>query len=260
MHPDILSLRQFYSSRLGRKVRRRLRGVVRDYWPGAPGLHLVGVGYTTDLLPLPSDKTYADNRIVALMPAEQGALYWPLDAMNHTTLADTLRPPFIAGSLHRVLMTHAFEHHPAPSELLAVWWQLLVPGGRLLLMVPNRRGLWARVGATPFAGGTAYRLGDLRALLNAAGFTLRDSRTVLFAPPSTHPFWLRAFGLLEWLGSLLMRRLGGVLVVEAEKQIYAGVKTLATAPRVAKSWQPTPALSASKEALRTARHGDSHSE
>ncbi|MDX2095298.1 MAG: methyltransferase domain-containing protein [Alphaproteobacteria bacterium] len=246
MRPDIVNLRQFYSSRLGRKVKRRLRRMLREYWPGDAGLHMVGVGYASPLLPLPTASAHPGTRILALMPIAQGAIYWPVDSANHSVLGDEERPPFAPSSLHRVLMLHGFEHAAAPEELLRIWWQLLAPGGRLVLMVPNRRGLWRRFGETPFATGAAYTPATLRELLNAANFTVRDTRSALFAPPSTHPFWLRGFGLLEWLGVLCTPRWGGVLVVEAEKQIYAGVRATPSTAKVKAQWQTASALVSSR--------------
>lgn len=247
MRPDIVNLRQFYSSRLGRKVKRRLRLMVRDDWPSETALHIVGVGYAVPLLPLPTAATNLSARILAFMPTPQGAIYWPVDAENHSVLGDELRPPFIPSSLHRVVMLHGFEHASAPDELLRIWWQLLVPGGRLMLMVPNRRGIWARFGGTAFATGTSYTLSTLKELLNAANFTLRDARSALFAPPSSHPFWLRAFNAIEWLGAAFCPRMGGVLVVEAEKQIYAGVRDVAAAAKAKANWQ------AAASAMRTSK-------
>jgi SAM-dependent methyltransferase len=248
MQPSIVNLRQFYSLRLGRKVRRRLRRVVRDYWPHESGLHIVGVGYTTDLLPLPGAPEQLDSRILALMPVEQGAIYWPVNDANHSVLGDAMTPPFTTSSLHRVLMVHVFEHCAVPHDLLRVWWQLLVPGGRLMVIVPNRRGLWARFGATPFISGTPYSLPELRQLFNDAGFTLRDTRSALFAPPSSHPFWLRVFSAVEWLGAACFPRSGGALIVEAEKQIYAGLRQPTLSMMPAKQWK-----AATSSAMQTPR-------
>ncbi len=247
MRPDIVNLRQFYSSRLGHKVKRRLRAILRDHWPSSEGLHIVGIGYANQLLPLPKAANATGARILSLMPVAQGAIYWPVEDANHSVLADEMRPPFAPSSLHRVLMIHAFEYASAPDELLRIWWQLLAPGGRLMLVVPHRRGLWARFGVTPFATGTPYALGTLKTLLNGANFTLRDSRSALFCPPSTHPFWLRLFSPVEWLCATCFPRLGGVLVVEAEKQIYAGLREPAI-PVKAGNWaKPAAALSSSRD-------------
>ena len=242
MRPDIVNLRQFYSSRLGNKVKRRLRRCVRDYWPEGDGLHIVGIGYANQLLPLPRADA-PGNRIISLMPVAQGAIYWPISEANHSVLADEMRPPFMPGSLHRVLMVHGFEHVNAPDELLRVWYQLLAPGGRLMLILPNRRGLWARFGATPFSTGTPHTLASAKALLNEAGFTVRDMRSALFCPPSTHPLWLKMFSAIEWLGTASFPRIGGVFVIEAEKQIYAGVREAVVSVKLATNWKPAAALS-----------------
>jgi SAM-dependent methyltransferase len=206
-------------------------------------MHMVGVGYTTDIIALPQASTQANGRIVALMPTVQGAIYWPIDAANHSVLGDEMRPPFMPSSLHRVLMVHAFEHAAAPEELLRVWWQLLAPGGRLMLAIPNRHGMWARFGSTPFTTGTPYTLGAARDLLNSVGFTLREVRSALFIPPSSHPLWVRGFAFIEWLATLCIPRLGGVLVIEAEKQIYAGVRESLVPAKAKQQWAATAAIS-----------------
>ena len=41
------------------------------------------------------------------------------------------------------------EWSEKPRDLLRELWRVLAPNGRLLLVVPNRRGLWARVDTTP---------------------------------------------------------------------------------------------------------------
>lgn len=246
MRPDIVHLRQFYAQALGRKVRKRLRRHVREYWQHEHALHMVGVGYTTDLLPLPTMPLHADSRIVALMPSDQGAIYWPINGKNHSALGDVLAPPFMPSSLHRVLMLHMFEYDEKPDELLRIWWQLLAPGGRLMVMVPNRHGLWARYGASPYRQGTAYTLHELKTLFNTVGYTVRDCRTALYALPSQHPLWLRLFMAMEALGSLFLPRLGGVIILEAEKQIYAGVKAPVVDALAPRKWAPAQAVGAPK--------------
>ena len=219
--PTIVGFRQFYSSRLGRKVKQRLRGLVLGYWQDHAGQVIVGVGYAVPVLRvLEREKP---SVLLALMPADQGAIYWPVHFENRSILADELVPPFAPNTLHRVVMLHAFEHVAKPLDLLKTYWQMLVPGGRILLIVPNRRGLWASFSNTPFARGTPYSLTQLRELLNESEFTVREVQSALFAPPSSHLFWLRSWGVLETLGRMLIPTLGGVLIVEAEKQIYAGL-------------------------------------
>ncbi len=234
--PTIVEFRQFYSSPLGRKVKQRLRGLAIGLWAETAQQTIAGIGYAVPLLRvLEREKPRA---MVALMPADQGAIYWPVHYENRSILADEMVPPFAVNSLDRVVMLHAFEHVLHPMELLKIYWQMLMPGGRLIVIVPNRRGLWASFSTTPYAYGTPYSMTQVRALLNEAQFTIREARTTLFAPPSSHPFWLRSWGLLETMGRLLMPNLGGVIVIEAEKQIYAGIAQPIASAAIARKWSP----------------------
>ena len=235
MRPGIVQLRQFYSSRLGRGVKKRLRQIVLNHWPDHTNEVIVGIGYAPPLLRVL--ERAGGSHITALMPADQGAIYWPVHTDNRSILGDELAPPFAPNTLHRVLVVHAFEFLAKPDELLRVYWEMLAPGGRLLLIVPNRRGLWARLSSTPFARGIPYSMAHMKELVEEAQFTLRECSTALFALPRSRRSgpWLAT--LLEGLGQLLLPGFGGVLVVEAEKQIYAGItEPVAQAKRP--KWNP----------------------
>ena len=246
MRPDIVNLRQFYSSRLGRKVKHRLRQLLTDAWTALEGDAVIGVGYAAPVLRAMEHVSKTPSALVALMPVAQGAIYWPVNLENRSVLADELRPPFAPSSLHRVVMLHAFEYVTRPDELLRIYWQLLAPGGRLLLVVPNRHGLWASMGTTPFASGIPYTLTKMKELLREADFTLRETSAALFAPPSSHPLWLHSWRVLEWVGRIFFPRLGGVLIIEAEKQIYAGIREPVVAPKRAQNWSAQPSAAMNK--------------
>ena len=67
-------------------------------------------------------------------------------------------------AVDRVLLVHALEMAHDPGALLREVWRVLAAGGRLLAVVPNRRGLWARMDTTPFGHGRPYS----RTQINAA--------------------------------------------------------------------------------------------
>jgi hypothetical protein len=223
MRPSVIQLRQFYTSRLGRAVKKRLRERVHAMWPSLHDEVVLGIGYAPPLLRALDREPSV--HVLALMPADQGAVYWPVHTDNRSVLGDELMPPLASNSLQRVLVVHALEFLARPDELLRVYWEMLAPGGRLLLVVPNRRGLWSKLGATPFARGTPYSMAQLKELVAGAQFTLRDASTALYARGASP--------LVEWLGRLLLPGLGGVILLEAEKQIYAGV-TVPVQPRRAR--------------------------
>ena len=56
----------------------------------------------------------------------------------------------------RILLVHMLEWTEKSRELLRELWRVLAPNGRLLVIVPNRRGLWARVDSTPFGYGSPF--------------------------------------------------------------------------------------------------------
>ena len=58
-------------------------------------------------------------------------------------------------------MVHALEHAEDPRETLKEMWRVLAPNGRLVIVVPNRRGLWASFEHTPFGSGRPYSRGQL---------------------------------------------------------------------------------------------------
>ena len=236
--PDVISLRQFYSSALGQRVKKRLRRLLLTQWPEHAGEIILGLGYAPPLLRALERTEGEPPQLLAAMPARQGAIYWPVHADNRSFLVEETALPLADNSMHRIILLHALEHHPAPQDLLAECFRVLAPGGRLMLVTPRRPSLWRALGATPFAVGKAYRPSSLKQLLRGSDFTLRDLRGALFAPPLTHPFWLGSWGLWEFLGSAVCWGCGGVLVAEAEKQIYAAIPAPVKARRKQQRWAP----------------------
>jgi SAM-dependent methyltransferase len=54
-------------------------------------------------------------------------------------VADAMRLPFCSGSLDFVIASHVLEHLPFPLAALRQWYQVLRPGGVLLLKIPDKR-------------------------------------------------------------------------------------------------------------------------
>ena len=95
MHIDVVELRRFYyRTHLGQVVQRALRDALALHWPAPPKGNLVGFGFAAPFLrPFKSSAT----RAMALMPAQQGAFHWPMEADNIAVLADERRWPIATG-------------------------------------------------------------------------------------------------------------------------------------------------------------------
>ena len=166
MPSDVIDLR-IYQTGLGQVARRMIRRAIRVIWPDLHGIRLLGMGYATPFLSAISAET---QRTVAMMPASQGVLGWSPDGGNVVALAEEGELPFADYSIDRVLLVHALEERggrAAAEGNLA----RLAGGGRLLIVAPNRRGIWARLDRTPFGSGRPYTMSQLSHLLREELFT-----------------------------------------------------------------------------------------
>jgi SAM-dependent methyltransferase len=218
MASDVVDLRDFYRSPLGQVARRMIRRAVRRMWPDLTGTRLLGIGYPAPFLTALSSET---ERTLALMPASLGVLAWPSDAPNLAALAEEGELPFADFSIDRVLLIHALETSEQAGPLLKEVWRVLAGGGRLLVIAPNRRGIWARLDRTPFGSGRPYTMSQLSQLLRDELFTPVATGTALFVPPSRGRMMLRSARAWERIGTRWFPTFAGVIMVEAAKQIYA---------------------------------------
>jgi hypothetical protein len=90
-------------------------------------------------------------------------------------------------------------------------------------VVPNRRGLWARIDTTPFGHGRPYSRPQIMQLMREAWFTPVAWGEALFMPPVARNWFLRSAVAWERTGMILGGPFAGVLIVEATKQVYRAV-------------------------------------
>lgn len=228
MHLDVLDLRNFYyRTGLGRVAQRAIRDQLVSLWPEAQGLTVAGFGFAAPLLrPFLADA----RRVTALMPGQQGVMPWPAGMENVAVLCEETSWPLATGSVDRLVVMHGLDTSEEPSALLEECWRVLGGGGRAVFIVPNRSGLWARGDANPFGSGRPYTLGQLEAQLKRYNFVPERHLAALFVPPSNRRFWLRTAPFWENLGRRVSSQLaGGVLMLEASKQVYAPTRGTARA-------------------------------
>ncbi len=218
MWSDVAELRQFYDSHLGQVTRHLIRRQLRTLWPDVRGLSVLGLGYATPYLRQFRDEA---ERVLAFMPAAQGVVSWPPDGRNVVALVDETELPLPNYSVDRVLLVHALECGEQLRDLLRECWRVMAAGGRLLAVVPNRRGIWARTDRTPFGQGVPYSPSQLARLLREAMFVTTQSSRALYIPPTRSGTLLRTAPVWERIGLRWFTTFSGVVMVEAEKQIYA---------------------------------------
>ena len=220
MHLDVVKLRAFYyRTKLGRIVQRALREEIIKIWPDVKGQTVAGFGFAAPML-RPFLKTA--RRVTCFMPGPQGVMAWPEGKENHSVLIEETDWPVSTGFVDKLIVLHGLETSRDPAVLLDEIWRILGPGGRVLFIVPNRSGIWARSDATPFGYGRPYSLKQLESQLQKHRFLPERHISALYAIPSHRPFGLRIAQMLEGFSlKVALPFAAGVVMVEATKQVYA---------------------------------------
>jgi SAM-dependent methyltransferase len=225
MHwPDTKELKQFYSSRLGGLAQYYVEEALLPWREKLNGHNVLGLGYA-----IPYLGSFLGNRnhVIAVMPEHEGAIHWPCGAPCLSTVAQELELPLADASIDMVILVHALEYSEQPAFLLQEIWRVLSASGQLVVIVPNRGGLWAHAETSVFGSGQPYSVNQLKRLFEANMFAPRASKTILFTPP-VNSFLSRPHRLLEICGKRMLGAFGGLLIGSAQKQVYATTKQLST--------------------------------
>jgi SAM-dependent methyltransferase len=223
---SVHDLRQFYGSKAGILIRRLVLRHIRGIWPELPGMRVLGCGYAVPYLrPYLSEA----ERVFALMPRQLGVHRWPEAESEKGLVALTAEDvmPVETESIDRLIVVHGFEHAQRPDIYLQELWRVLKSNGRLILITPNRLGLWARAEWTPFGHGYPSSPGQVTQLLQQNLFTIERSERALFMPPFRSLFMLRSAYKVENFGRYIIPGLAGLHIIEAGKQVYGGIPAAA---------------------------------
>jgi len=217
MRDEFRDLSDFYASRGGRVAARLLRRRIGMIWPDLTRQRVLGLGHTQPFLSLWQRQATlciaGEGR-----PVSQPAL---LASCSCVLREDSL--PFPDLSFDRVLLSHALETSLNAPRLLRNVWRVLKDDGRLLIVMPNRRGIWAHLERTPFGQGAPATRRQIDRLLAGQLFRIERTEGALWLPPADLRPLLRMGDLVERTGARLAPQLPGVLLIEAVKDVYGVV-------------------------------------
>ncbi len=220
MWQDVSDLHQFYESPLGRVARGLIRQRVHAFWPDVAGRRVLALGYGTPFLGPMLDKA---ERVVAVMPDRQGVIRWPAGKPGQVALSEETALPLPDNAFDRILLVHAVESSEQIRPMLREVWRVVADGGRIIVVVPNRRGVWARLERTPFGHGHPFSQPQLARLLRDNLFVPVRSGFALYMPPFRRPLLRRLAAPWERFGARWTPPFGGVALCEAEKQVYGAI-------------------------------------
>jgi SAM-dependent methyltransferase len=242
---DVVELREFYQQPLGLAARRLITRKLKSFWTPSSGQTVLGLGYAVPYL---EEAVTEEAHRLAFMLARLGVLHWPSQEKVASALVDEFDLPLLESVVDHVLITHGLELSDNPLEMLQEVWRVMAPQGKLILVVPNRRGLWSASDASPFGHGQPFSRHQLSNLLKEARFSPVLWHQALILPPVNKPAMISSTQGLERLSGML-GRFSGVTIVEAMKQVYAfssGKRARRLMPRLGPVLlpQPRPANSA----------------
>lgn len=228
MRQSAASLEAFYATRLGQTAAARIKQRLRDLWGPCTGLGVLGVGFPQPVLPLWQGEARATVGIVTeenevttnAYKGARGGMIAP--ALDH-------RLPFTDGTFDRIVLLHALEDAESPRAALREAWRVLAPEGRIVVATANRKSFWSLAETKAFGHGRSWTRRQLIALLNDGLFQVTASTTAVHMPPLNWPMITAASESWERIGELVMPGLGGVVLVEAVKHIYANPRGSAPA-------------------------------
>lgn len=200
---------------------RILQKELARIWPDVHGHHILGYGYSVPFL---EPFLQEASRTIAFMPAQQGVCHWPANDKNIVALVQETHWPLETNAVSRIVFVHALENSEQVDALLEEARRVLESEGRIVFIVPNRTGIWARRDVTPFGFGRPYSAGQLENILSRHGFICTNRKSALYLLPSHRPVVQRFAKTFETVGqSVGIDYFGGVWIVEAIKRTYAGL-------------------------------------
>ena len=236
MNPEVHGPDAFYATPTGQVARRLLRTRLRALWPELEGREILGLGHAGPYLRLWRRRA---ARLVSATPAASlaqqaahrppGLPPWPPDGPCAATLVEGEHLPFPDLSFDNVLIVHGLEQAGHARRLLREVWRVLREDGQLLVVVPNRRSIWAHLDRTPLGQGQPYSPGQLAHLLRQALFEVERRDGALFIPPFRARALLGGARAWERIGRAVAPNLAGVAIMEARKQVLGAVPALPVA-------------------------------
>lgn len=202
---------------MGSQVFYHLNKLIQSIWVEESNLTIAGIGYTLPYLEKFNSK---NNQIIALQPAQQGILERLNNTQNISILIDEGNLPLPDQSIDRILCIHSVEFAHYPDKFFKEIWRVLKGNGKILVITPNRRSLWAQMDTSPFGYGQPYTMTQLLKILQKNNFTSLSKHRGLFTLPHQNKLNLR---LIEQLNRKFLPKFSGIVAIEAVKQIYSQI-------------------------------------
>ncbi len=170
----------------------------------------VSMGYTIPFL-------FAENVNPVFFLSQLGAIPWPVDN-NVCCLVDEKHLPLPNKSVDLIYIIHGFEFIHNIKSFLDECSRVLSNTGHMVIVVPNRRSLWAHNIKSPMGYGHPYTLTQLRELFASHSWSIIRYARGLYSPPYNSDFNLSVSPMLDRCCRFLGGKFSGLIGVEICKE------------------------------------------
>lgn len=216
--PSSKELLLFYKTPTGKRLDKEIAGCVTEFLldKKLAKRYLLCIGH-----PIPSclplfrkAKSYS-----VLTPLFQGPKKLVDKGLNKTVLSDETHLPFINVSFDIAIIFHAIEYMDDPTSFFEELWKVLAPGGRIILMIPNRKGGWKKAGIPHAHTKQGFSYVMVRDFLFEKGFECIDCRGIFHGLKIIKGKRPILEGILKLTAKKGPGIMPGFLIIEAEKLI-----------------------------------------
>ncbi len=216
MSIDVVDLKEFYQSAAAVEIKPIFQEILAKLRVCNKNSKILFVGFGVP---------YADQNKneFLLMLAHIGVFAWPDSKNNRTLLAYEDEWPFADHMFDEIIVLHGLEYAQNAGKLFEECYRSLLPEGRLIVIVPNRRSIWVRSDKTPLGFGQPYTLTQLSKILKKYDFIPIDVARGLYSLPSKKSFYNIWSWFFELIASRALQKFSGLVGVAAIKRVYAGI-------------------------------------
>ncbi|CAO4846209.1 MAG: hypothetical protein CNLJKLNK_00411 [Holosporales bacterium] len=216
MDCSIKTLHAFYHSPLGEVVRTIIEKKLSNFLRHDQHHRIIlGIGYAHPFL---STQIIENNMVLSFMPDSIGACAWPTAQNNKVALVHDWMLPLANQSVDVVCIIHGLEFVQQTEAFFQELWRVLKKDGKIILIAPNRRGIWSRFEHTPFGFGRPYTMTQAQEILSNYGFITTHKERFLTFPPINYPQLLKGASLFDKISPFFLKNFSGAIGLVAEKK------------------------------------------
>ena len=217
MYNNINKLEIFYSSLLGRHCKILINNQLNNFLPNTKGMNILGIGYTFPFI----KKLRSESKSLFIFSTNDVINYNLTSIKNKfSCIIDEKKIPISDLHFDRIIICHSLEFIANIENFLQEVWRILNGEGKIIILIPNRLGFWARDEKNPFGHGQPFSKSQIINLLNQNKFEITKIKFSLYIPPNYNDLILKYAKNNDIFFSKWFFGFGGVLIVEAKKQIY----------------------------------------